>query len=137
MKRFRDVLAERDGAEEVDPVPLEAPAGHVAPPPLRERIQAMVRQELSDLAEPDQGSFDEEDDFEEEDPEGDILSGHQILLMDPEELGLLEELDGLEAAVEAEKGAKPPEAKETPAAPAPEDLPPPSKPAGSGPPESS
>lgn len=36
----------------------------------------------------------EMEDFEEEDPEGDLLSGYQVLLMDPEDLGIIETVDG-------------------------------------------
>lgn len=93
----REYIRERfTPPEPVDPVPMEAPVGSGRPTPMRELIQQYVREELGKQAAEDVPPFEEEDDFEAEDPEGDILSGYQVLLMDPEELGLVETLDGTE-----------------------------------------
>ena len=81
------------------------------PIPLRDRMQAMVRGELlrAHAENEEMETFEEADDFEDPDGEMDILSGHQVLLMDPEELGIVETLDGSESP----KGSDDPDAKPT------------------------
>lgn len=68
--------------ETPDPTPLEVPSDLLVPPTLEERMKAMIRQELSAIAvKSDMGSFEEENDFEEDDEEADLLSDYQIRLM--------------------------------------------------------
>lgn len=79
--RFRAMIDK----EAVDPMPHELAGPELAPPTLREQIQNAIRSEISLIAE-DRGleSFDEADDFEEDDPEADMLTAYQMVLMTPE-----------------------------------------------------
>lgn len=59
-----------DDKEIVDPTPMEIPIQFQGPPTQNEIIQQMVRQEVSHWAtEQNLGTFEEEDDFEDSDPE--------------------------------------------------------------------
>lgn len=99
---LRDRFHELVDKEPVDPVPHELANPALAPPTLREQIQQSIRSELSLLAE-DRGleSFDEADDFEEDEPEADPLTAYEMVMMTPESD---ETLDGPAepAATEAE-----------------------------------
>lgn len=66
--------------EQLDPVPMEgATQGPPGPPPMAEQIQAYVREVVSaQAAEEDLGTFAQEDDFEEEEPELLSLSGFEV-----------------------------------------------------------
>ncbi len=63
---------------------MAIPVGYDVPPTMQELIQRYVRQEVSQAAEAnDQGSFEDEDDFEVE-PD-DLLSGFQMTDLQMEE----------------------------------------------------
>lgn len=64
--------------EDLDPIPLAIPVDN-SPPSMRELVQEYVEDALSKHAiENDMGTFAEEDDFEEEDPELLNLSGFEV-----------------------------------------------------------
>ncbi len=85
MPTFRERFRAAQGFDKSDPMPHELMSPELAPPTLREQIQNSIRSELSILAQ-DRGleSFEEADDFEEEDGEADMLSAYQIVLMNDE-----------------------------------------------------
>ncbi len=101
-------------------MPHELASPECAPPTLREQIQTAIRTELS-IAREDLGfeSFEDADDFEEEDPEADPLTIYEQVLMVPE---VEESLDGSEASETAAEAGTPGEDTETPS-PAPDDAP--------------
>ncbi len=69
----------RPGKEVPDPTPLEIPIGYGAPPTMRELVQEYVEGALSQqAAEDDFGTFEEEDDFEEDDEALLDLSGYEV-----------------------------------------------------------
>lgn len=71
--------------EAVDPEPVEWPAGLKAPPSLEDRIRRLIRTELSRQAEEaGGGSFEEEDDFEDEDYDPLPMSPYEIQPMQEE-----------------------------------------------------
>lgn len=73
--------------ELVDGKPLEPPTGLNRPLTIREQIQMALRQELSAQAEANGfGTFDEENDFEDDDGEAVMLSGLEVEEMVPEEM---------------------------------------------------
>ncbi len=76
----RVAIQERVSAPEVpDPVPLELPIGMGGPPSMRELVQEYVRGAMSQYAEEHElGTFEQEDDFEEENPELLDLSGYEV-----------------------------------------------------------
>lgn len=85
--------------ETPDPTPLEIPEGHQRPLSLREDMQRFIRAEISRVAQETQhGSFDEEDDFDEDDAEPDILTPYEAVCMLDE--ANQENLDGAEAPQE-------------------------------------
>lgn len=64
--------------EHPDPTPVEVPIGYRAPPTLREQMQMYIREELSaQAARSGLGTFDEENDFEPEDPDEIGLTGYE------------------------------------------------------------
>lgn len=67
----RELLRDRySPGENLSPVPLELPVGYETPPTMTELIQMYVRQEVSQAAsDAGQGTFDQEDDFSEDDSE--------------------------------------------------------------------
>lgn len=105
----RQLLRDRDPGKEVpDPVPLEMPVGYETPPTMEEMIQQYVRQELSVQAqEQGFGTFEEEDDFEIEDPEEISMSGFEV-----DEFAMTDE----EAIEDASPPSAAPEASEEPSA---------------------
>jgi len=67
-------------------IPVEVPGGE-RPLTMQEMIQRYVRQEVSRAADAqDLDTFDEADDFEEEDPDVIPLTHHQVVAMDESEL---------------------------------------------------
>lgn len=72
-------------AEKVDPVPLEIPVDRQRPLTLREEMMRFIRTEISAQAERAGtfGSFEEEDDFSDED--GEIYSPYEVVEMDEED----------------------------------------------------
>lgn len=137
-RRERLNLARPDGREHPDPTPIELPIGYEHPPTLREQMQRYIREELSvQAAETGLGTFEEENDFEPEDPEEVQLSGYEVheyefveepaspLREDPEgtELGAQDgrtptpapdEKSGLEAAEAHQDGARTTETEPAP-----------------------
>ena len=73
--------------ETLDPVPMEgACQGPPGPVPMAEQIQAMIREEISvQAAEQDMGTFEQEDDFVEEDADLFLLSGFEVTEVPMEE----------------------------------------------------
>lgn len=101
MKSRRAVIraraVESPGWESPDPTPVTIPVERLRPPSYEERIRAFIRGEVSRHAQlQGEGSFEDEDDFEEEDLEPDLLSDYQVLVM-AEEAGLGETLDGTDS----------------------------------------
>lgn len=72
--------------EELDPTPMELPAGHTIPTPLHELIANFVRSEREALDEEEYETYEEANDFEEEEDPG-------LLDFSPYELQELEELE--------------------------------------------
>jgi len=70
-------------------IPVEVPGGE-RPLTMQEMIQRYIRQELAGQVAVEKGedvdSFDEADDFEEDDPEIIPLTHHQVIAMDESEL---------------------------------------------------
>ncbi len=99
-----------------DPIPLEMPIGFDHPPSIRELVQEYVRSEMSQQAsKDDMGTFEEEDDFEEDDEALLDLSGfevHEFEMVDEDPQGVPAEdtpvQDGPEASGDA---SQPPEAE--------------------------
>ncbi len=116
-KRLND--SRPDGREFPDPTPMALPVGYEAPPTLRETMQRYIREELSVHARRmDLGTFDEESDFEPEDPDEIQLSGYEV-----KEYDFLEDVipePPAEPLVDDEVVAEPAE----PASPPPEPQPP-------------
>lgn len=106
--------------ETLDTTPLELPEGHMRPPTLKEELQKFIRQTVSaHYAEQGAGDFDEEDDFEEDDPDKDILTPYQAVVMLESES--METLDGeqqdtpqAEEAPQEDESAGGPESTEQP-----------------------
>ncbi len=76
----REAIQARVSQGEIpDPIPLEMPIGMEQPPSMRELVQEYVRSEMSQqAAEADMGTFEEEDDFDEEDEALLDLSGFEV-----------------------------------------------------------
>jgi len=76
----RDKINARAPAREVpDPTPIELPIGYDRPPTMRELVHEYVEGAMSaKAAESDYGTFEEEDDFEEDDPNLLDLSGYEV-----------------------------------------------------------
>ncbi len=91
---FRDSFHARVTKSVVDPMPHELAHPELRPPSLRQQIQDAIRSEMSIIAQ-DRGleTFEEADDFEEEDREAEPLTIYEQALMVPEND---ESLDGPE-----------------------------------------
>ena len=76
----REAIHARVSEREVpDPIPVELPLGMGGPPSMRELVQEYVEGALSQRAEEVQmGTFEEEDDFEADDPMLLDLSGFEV-----------------------------------------------------------
>ncbi len=82
---FRDEFRERVTKEAADPTPHELSHPELRPPTLREQIQTAIRSEISLAAEAKgYDTFDQADDFEEDDPDHTALTAYEIVLMTPE-----------------------------------------------------
>lgn len=69
-----------------DPTPVELAGRLEKPTPIREVIQQMVRRQLHEVAARlDAGTFDEEDDFELDEPE-EFVSAHEMVPETPEQV---------------------------------------------------
>ncbi len=127
VRKFRELLGmprrERIHArvrvpEVLDPIPLELPVGYNAEPSMRDLVQEYVRGALSQqAAEENLGTFEEEDDFEEENPNLLDLSGYEVT-----EFEMVDEYPAPDAA----PPGGPPEGTEVPSSPDP--SPPPESP---------
>ena len=83
------------GKEQPDPTPVHIPGKAEKPLSLREEMRRFVREELSkQVQKEDYGSFDEEDDFEEENPDLDMLSPYTVHELKPEGESLPDDLNG-------------------------------------------
>ena len=98
MAKPRRVLlreqAQAVGPEQLDKTPLEVPLEHLRPPTIKEELQRYVRYEISQIGK-DAGfsSFEEEDDFDIDDEEVDLMSPYQMSELQ-EEAGFEGGLDG-------------------------------------------
>lgn len=69
--------------EKVDPTPIEVTADR-RPLSLKEQLQAYIRQQVSLAASNEgYGTFEEEDDYEEDENEGEWISPHELRNMQP------------------------------------------------------
>ncbi len=109
----REIIHERVSPKEVmDPTPVELPADYGGPPTMAELVQKYVRETLSmDAAQQGQGTFEEEDDFSEDDHDELDLSGYEVTEYDMQDIVDFEEE---RTAPEAPEGAEP--AEDAPAA---------------------
>lgn len=88
LKKLRELLggsrraaiqARRSEPEVPDPIPIEMPIGMGGPPSMRELVHEYVEGALSQhAAEVEMGTFEEEDDFEADDPMLFDLSGFEV-----------------------------------------------------------
>lgn len=113
----REAIRTRPHAPEVvDPVPIHIP-GEDRPLSLREEMRRFIRDEISKAAvDNGVGSFEEEDDFEAEDAESDMLTPYTVLDMQPEPNEVGYEPDPVstpaaKAAIQAGDEASGPDAK--------------------------
>lgn len=87
-KTFREVLAERRHFEQVDPTrrtDVSAAGKRPRPMDTRQLVKDMVRNELSTMAEDaEMDTFEEADDFEDEEPEPHWPSAYEIHDMQPD-----------------------------------------------------
>lgn len=68
-----------DGKEYPDPTPMELPIGYERPLTLQEMLQKQIREVVSaQAAQVGLGTFEEENDFEPEDPDEIMLSGYEV-----------------------------------------------------------
>ncbi len=107
---FRDRFHARVTKSVVDPMPHELASPEYRPPTLREQIQNAIRSEMSIIAQ-DRGleTFEEADDFTEDDPEAMPPTIYEQALMGPEND---ESLDG--ENIEAPEEPPKPSDEETP-----------------------
>lgn len=83
-----------DDKEEPDLTVMHIPGNCHQPLSLRDQMRQFVREELSKQAEDNKmGSFEDEDDFSEDDPEADITSPYEVTDLIPDDMPL-NELDG-------------------------------------------
>lgn len=95
------------GREIPDPRPVEVPTHLKVGPSLNERIQQMIRSELSNRARmAGAESFEDADDFDVDDEDGELVSPYEVKDLAPERMGGKDASD-LERA---EPPAKPPDA---------------------------
>ena len=98
MTREKDKLPERNpNLEYPDPTPVHIPGKTDKEPPLtlREEMRRYIREQISTAAAAaDHGSFQDEDDFEEEDPTPDLTSPYTVRQMQPEPLSSPNDLEG-------------------------------------------
>lgn len=85
MDNFRTRFREARDQEVADPIPHELSHPDYAPPTLQQQIKAAIRTEIS-LAAEARGyeTFEDSDDFSEDDPEQDQLTIYEKVLMVPE-----------------------------------------------------
>ncbi len=107
MEGFRDRFNARRSPSPVDPMPHELANPDYRPLTLREQIQNAIRSEMSIVAQ-DRGleTFEEADDFEEEDPEEQLSTIYEQVLMTDESA---ESLDGSESVDDAPTPDEPPD----------------------------
>ncbi len=85
MEGFRDRFRNSVQKEPVDPLPHELAHPELRPPTLREQIQTAIRSEISLAAEAKgYDTFDQADDFQEDDPDHQALTAYEMVLMTPE-----------------------------------------------------
>lgn len=86
FKCVRRLIMERvTPKEKLDPTPIHIP-GMEKPLGLKEEMQRFIRQEISRaaVANSSAGSFEEEDDFEDEEDNYDLLSQYTVIDLHPE-----------------------------------------------------
>jgi len=76
----REMFSEREKDKEVlDPTPAAIPISVSSPPSMQELVQRYVRETVSEIARDEgHGTFEEEDDFEEDDHDELSLSGFEV-----------------------------------------------------------
>lgn len=92
----REALRSRHHQGEVpDPTPLHVPGKSDRPLSLRDEMRRFVREELSKQAsQHDAGTFEDEDDFEEEDDAMDLLTPYTVSNLVPEGAAPDDDLEG-------------------------------------------
>jgi len=116
MQNFlRKWLWTRDrGLERPDPTPHSALVEEEEPLGIREELQRFVRMSLSrQAADQDMGTFDEEDDFEEDEDEIDMLTPYEAVGMYDELNPGGETLDGEDPSGTEDKVVQKPDTAET------------------------
>lgn len=115
MATRRELLSERSRQdfEDIDNTPIHLP-GADKPLTLREEMRRFIREELSAqvAATGKVGTFEEEDDFEIDDGEADLLSPYTVHDMAPE-MGPLDDLDGSPTAEDEQSAGPPPTADQS------------------------
>jgi len=108
MGRREQIMARKVPGETPDPSPVHVPGKSDRPLSLREEMRRFVREELSKQAQQlEAGTFDDEDDFSETDPDPDLTSPYTVTELTPEEGGSPNELEGAPTA--ADLDTTPPE----------------------------
>ena len=80
-------LACRDDKEHLDLTPVEVPEAMLGPVSLEDRIREMIMQHLGVAAEVNEvPTFEEEDDFDWDDEDPDLVSGYEVELLGEDEL---------------------------------------------------
>lgn len=74
----------RPDPEELDPTPLEMPLGACTPPPLSHMIATMVRQAIETEKGDEMETYDEANDFTEDDPDTLAMSQYELTAMEDE-----------------------------------------------------
>lgn len=106
----KDPLAHWGGISDpeiLDTTPVEIPLGCSVPTPLSELIARAVHAELDRKEAEGLESWDEANDFEEEDPEALDMSAYELTEMEPEESGYEVREAASEAAGEPQKTPEP------------------------------
>lgn len=74
--------------EDLDTTPIEMPLGARRPTPIHELIARMVKEAVATETNEDYETFDESNDFDEEDPDTIDLSPYELVPMTEQELDL-------------------------------------------------
>lgn len=119
----RQEIMDREPDKEIpDTTPVHVPGNTQKPPSLREDMRRFIREELSKQAQVHEAeTFEDADDFEEENPDLDMLTAYTVIDLKPEEgqmpydLEANPSLENTEASADGAEGAEGSEATETPA----------------------
>ncbi len=104
-------------SEVLDNTPIEIPVGYELPESLADQMRRFIREEVSAARDEDQGSFEDEDDFEDDEP---LLTNFELTDMQEVEEILREDTDQPPAEKEAETAENPPQEDAKKPVPSPE-----------------